>query len=215
QVIASNTNQLTTYRQPFVYCNVLIDPPGESGTMVHYGGDDPGNVLNYRKGTLYFYNNTVIIQDNQFGPNAAYQTVVFQLSTNEESADVRNNVFYRSAAAGAPAGTAPTILAFAANGENAGQYHMGVNWVSPDWHACYNDEPPAGGLFEGSENFLSNAANDPGFVNLATRDLHPAAGSALVDSAQPQAPATVGVQDVTRQYVVHQNGEPRPVNGSA
>src|SRR5262249_58355935 len=123
---ASITTQLPSYRQTFVYGNVLIDAPGESGTMVHYGGDDPGNTQLFRKGTLYFYNNTVIIQDNQFGPNAAYQTVVFQLATNKESADIPNNVFYRSAAAGAPAGAGPTPPAFAANAENAGQYHLGV-----------------------------------------------------------------------------------------
>jgi hypothetical protein len=215
QESASITTKLPSYRQTFVYGNTLIDTPGPSGTMVHYGGDDPGATQDFRKGTLYFYDNTVIIQDNQFGPNAAYQTVVFQLATNDESADIRNNVFYRSAAVGAPAGTAPTLLAFAANGENAGQYHMGVNWVSPDWHAWYNDQPPAGGLFEGSENFISNAANDPGFVNLATYDLHPATGSALIDKGQAQAAATVGVQDVTMQYLKPQNGEARPGNGVA
>lgn len=215
QESASITTKLASYRQTFVYGNVLLDTPGPSGTIIHYGGDDPGNTQDFRKGTLYFYNNTVIIQDNQLGPNGAYQTVVFQLATNDEAADIRNNVFFRSAAVGAPAGTTPTWLTFAANGESAGQYHLGVNWVSPDWHAWYNDQAPAGGLFEGAENFLSNAANNPGFVNLATYDLHPATGSALIDKAQSPPPATVGVQDVTRQYVAQQSSQARPINGSA
>jgi hypothetical protein len=214
QESASITTKLPSYRQTFVYGNILRDAPGPTGTMIHYGGDDPGNQQDFRKGTLYFYNNTVIVQDNQLGPNGAYQTVIFQLATNDESADVRNNVFYRSAAVGAPAGTTPTILAFAANGENAGQYHMGVNWVSPDWHAWYNDQPPAGGLFEGAANFLSNAANNPGFVNLASYDLHLAANSPLIDKGQPLA-AGAADNPVTRQYVAPQNSEPRPFNGFA
>ncbi len=214
QESASITTQLPSYRQTYVYGNILRDGPGPTGTMIHYGGDDYGNQQDFRKGTLHFYNNTVIVQNNQFGPGGAYQTVVFQLATNDEAADVRNNVFYRSAAVGAPPGTAPTLLAFAANGDNAGQYHMGVNWASPDWHAWYNDQAPAGGLFEGAANLITNAANNPGFVNLATYDLHLTPNSPLIDRGQALAPGTAS-QPVTRQYVVHQNSEPRTVNGLA
>ena len=212
QESASITTKLPSYRETYVYGNVLRAGPGETGTMIHYGGDDPGNTQDFRKGTLYFYDNTVIIQKNQ---SAQYQTVVFQLATNDESADIRDNVFYHSADVGAPAGTTPSWLTFAANGESAGQYHLGVNWVSPDWHAWYNDAAPAGGLVDGTQNFVTNAANNPGFANLATYDLHPAAGSQLLDAGQPLAPAAAASNPVTRQYVAPQSSEARPVNGAA
>ncbi|WP_419641612.1 hypothetical protein, partial [Thiolapillus sp.] len=49
-----------------MYGNVLIEPDGAGNSqMVHYGGDsgdsgDSGNESIYRKGTLYFYHNTVV-----------------------------------------------------------------------------------------------------------------------------------------------------------
>jgi parallel beta-helix repeat protein len=215
QESASITTQLPSYRETYVYGNVLNDGANPTGSMVHYGGDDLGNQQDFRKGTLYFYNNTVIVQHNQFGPNGVYQTVVFQLATNDESADIRDNVFYDSAAPGAPAGTTPTLLAFAANGDNGGQYHMGVNWVSPGWVAWYNDQPTAGGSFTGTENFISNPANNPGFVNLQTYDLRLAPSSDLIDKAQPLAPAALVANPVTNQYVVHQKSAVRPVTGAA
>ncbi len=48
------------YRQTFVYGNILIEPDGAGNRqIVHYGGDS-GGASRYRKGTLYFYNNTVV-----------------------------------------------------------------------------------------------------------------------------------------------------------
>ncbi len=214
QESASVTTQDSGYHQTYVYGNILHDAPGSSGTIVHYGGDDLGNQQDFRKGTLYFYNNTVIIQDNQFGPNGAYQTVVFQLATNDESADIRNNIFYCSTAPDAPAGTAPTMMAFAANGENGGQYHFGTNWVSPDWHGWYNDSPTAGGSMDGTENFLSNPENDPGFVNLAALNVHLTNSSPAIDAAMPQAPATLASNNLLYQYLAPHNGIARPVTGA-
>ncbi|MDB5335920.1 MAG: hypothetical protein JWN70_1539 [Planctomycetaceae bacterium] len=214
QESASITTQDPGYHQTYVYGNILHDAPGVSGTIVHYGGDDLGNQQDFRKGTLYFYNNTVIIQDNQFGPNGAYQTVVFQLATNDESADIRNNIFYVAAASNAPAGTAPTMMAFAANGENGGQYHFGTNWVSPAWHGWYNDSPTPGGSMTGTENFLTNPENDPGFVNLAGLDVHLTSSSPAIDAAMPQAPATLATNALLYQYLAPHNGIARPVTGA-
>ncbi|HKX83845.1 MAG TPA: right-handed parallel beta-helix repeat-containing protein, partial [Pyrinomonadaceae bacterium] len=46
------------YRKTFVYGNVLIKQDGGNNQAVHYGGDS-GNTPTYRKGTLYFFNNTL------------------------------------------------------------------------------------------------------------------------------------------------------------
>ena len=48
------------YRETHVYGNILIEPDGAGNSqIVHYGGDS-GTTEEYRKGDLYFYNNTVI-----------------------------------------------------------------------------------------------------------------------------------------------------------
>ncbi|MCC6328553.1 MAG: right-handed parallel beta-helix repeat-containing protein, partial [Acidobacteria bacterium] len=46
------------YRKTFVYGNILIKQDGGNNQAVHYGGDS-GDEPNYRKGKLYFYNNTL------------------------------------------------------------------------------------------------------------------------------------------------------------
>ena len=65
------------YRQTFVYGNVLIKQDGGNNQAIHYGGDS-GTTANYRKGKLYFYNNTLY-------SIRAGTTVVARLSTNEEA----------------------------------------------------------------------------------------------------------------------------------
>ncbi len=48
------------YGQTFVYGNILVEPDGAGNSQsVHYGGDS-GTLTDYRKGTLYFFHNTVI-----------------------------------------------------------------------------------------------------------------------------------------------------------
>ena len=56
----------------------------------HYGGDN-GTTSKYRKGTLHFYQNTMVSYRTD-------RTTLFRLSTNDERADVRNNIFYVTAA---------------------------------------------------------------------------------------------------------------------
>src|SRR5262245_44199533 len=49
-----------TYRSTHVYGNVLIEPDAAGNRQIaHYGGDS-GLTANYRQGTLYFYNNSII-----------------------------------------------------------------------------------------------------------------------------------------------------------
>ena len=79
------------YRTTFVYGNVLIEPDAAGNRQIaHYGGDS-GTTSKYRKGTLHFYNNTMVSYRTD-------RTTLFRLSTNDERADVRNNIFYVTAA---------------------------------------------------------------------------------------------------------------------
>ena len=56
--------------------------------IVHYGGDSR-DLTRYRKGTLYFYNNTVVSTRSD-------RTTVFRLSSQDESCEAWNNIFYVS-----------------------------------------------------------------------------------------------------------------------
>ncbi len=79
-----------SYRSAFVYGNILIEPDGAGNRqIVHYGGDS-GNTDDYRKGTLYMYNNTIVSTRTD-------RTTLLRLSTNDENCDFRNNIAYVAA----------------------------------------------------------------------------------------------------------------------
>ena len=76
QESSAMTKNLPEYRTTLVYGNILINGQVGSSNMVHYGGDSGVPEIT-RKGTLYFYNNTVAVSANQEGPNARYRTALF------------------------------------------------------------------------------------------------------------------------------------------
>ena len=103
------------YRETFVYGNTLIETANVNNRqIVSYGGDS-GNLLAYRKGTLYFYNNTVI-------SHRTGTTAIFRLSTLEERCDARNNIFYVTAAG------AKVLVA-----EVSGSVTLHRNWIKTGW----------------------------------------------------------------------------------
>src|SRR5690606_3569418 len=71
---------LPEYRKTFVYGNLIINPPSGPSYMIHYGGDN-GMTHTYRKGTLYFHHNTVLVTANQSGPGGKWRTVLFDVAT--------------------------------------------------------------------------------------------------------------------------------------
>ena len=76
-----------SYRETLVYGNVLVEGENDfRSEVVHYGGDGVRREW-YRRGTLYFYHNTVVSK-------RADITTLFRLSSDLEVADVRNNIFY-------------------------------------------------------------------------------------------------------------------------
>jgi hypothetical protein len=187
--------QDSAYDQTYVYGNTFVNGPDGSALMIHYGGDD-GLYQNYRKGTLYFYNNTLVNESDQSG---RWREIVFELDTNDESLDARNNIFYNAPAT--PWGTPSefSLLQF------AGQGNFGVNWVSPTW--LPNSTAAAfTGTVSGTSNFLVDPNNNPGFANLAAADLHLTAGSAAVGQAGPLA---AGASPVDQEYVDPQSGTAR------
>lgn len=199
---------LPEYRSTFVYGNVFNLRAEDSNSVVHYGGDS-GVFDIYRKGTLYFYQNTVVYRVDRA---QRYHGTVFDLDTNDESAQIWNNVFHvQSATPGEP----PEFL-FMARGQ--GTYRFGVNLVSPSIHAT-RDPAVWGETFDGIvtgwKQRIESPGNRPGFAGLAKDDFRPAGTSPAIDAGTVPPVELPANRKVTRQYVRHLRSEKRPVNGAA
>lgn len=176
------------YRKTFVYGNVLIKQDGGNNQATHYGGDS-GSTANYRKGTLYFYNNTLYSV-------RAGNSVVMRLSTNDEFCDARNNIFFNTAA-----GTSMAMLA------EAGTLSITNNWAKTGWRNSHE-----GGGFAGSVSGTMLTGSAPGFVDAAAQDFKLLSAGAARDAGTNLHADAAGFP-VDRQYVKHQTSEMRPSSG--
>ena len=169
------------YRETFVYGNILIEPDGAGNSqIVHYGGDSR-NSDSYRKGKLYFYNNTVV-------STRRGNTTLLRLSTNEERAECWNNVVYVTAD-----GNRLAMLA------SAGAQNLSHNWLKPGWVSSHGD-------FTGTINDddTSVTGRNPGFVDEASQDYHLRADSDCIKAGK------LSDYGVPYQYVRHRSSEVRP-----
>ncbi len=180
------------YGKAMVYGNLLLDGPNNPGSLVFYGGDS-GTTGNYRKGTLYFFHNTIVIDSTEWEPS------VFALATNAESLDARNNIFYRHPV-GISLGSASLRLM-----PGNGVATLGNNWISSGWQAGGNVTYNPGTQIVGTL---------PGFVDYANGDLHLATNATARDQGGGLNAATVGTYDVTEQYVDVATLEQRPVDAA-
>ena len=207
-----------SYRKTFVYGNVIHNDPTGATTMIHYGGDQYAYQY-YRKGTLYFYNNTVINQVNQVGTASRYYTMLFYLPTLaetggaavQETVDCRNNVIYNIPQT---TGKAPSDF-YLLSTDGTGTLNLGVNWSSPGVlpHSLpYN--APFIGTVNGMANLIIDPLNNPGFNDFAHLDLSPTASSPLVNASGPLAAAAAGIYNVLFEYNAPTGGMPRPVVGT-
>ena len=164
---------LPAYRTTYVYGN-KISKNGDTGTFIHYGGDHYGSDVStwgepiFRKGTLYFWNNSVYVT----GKTAA----LFQLSTTKETAEVWNNVFYF-----APTVTYPSMRAKSEIGSgwiSGGIVNLGKNWINANW-ADSDPWHPVPGQLNGESNLVTG--------NVAPFDIATFIPSAVFrDAAQSQ-----------------------------
>ncbi|HXG65578.1 MAG TPA: Ig domain-containing protein [Blastocatellia bacterium] len=179
------------YRETHVYGNILIEPDAAGNRQIaHYGGDS-GNTPAYRKGTLYFYHNTVVSTRTD-------RTTLLRLSTNEETCDFRNNIVYVTAA-----GNTVSLV------DSAGVLNLSHNWFKPGYVSTF-------GTLTGTinDNGTSVLGSSPGFVDAAGQDYRLAAGSACIDAGAFLHPNILPANYVISQYVKHQGGEGRPSNGA-
>jgi len=176
-----------SYRQTYVYGNVLIESDGEGNSqIVHYGGDS-GDTSQYRKGDLFFYNNTVV-------STRSGNTTLLRLSTGDEHADVRNNILYVSAA-----GHRLAIL------DSAGVLDLRNNWLKEGWSDSHSGL--SGTINDDGSNI---AGSSPGFADESLQDFHLSPGSETVGASTTPHAATLPLHLVARHYVKHLRSAPRP-----
>ncbi len=176
------------YRATHVYGNVLIEPDGAGNRQIaHYGGDS-GNTAGYRKGTLYFHNNTVVSRRTD-------RTTLFRLSTNDERADARNNVVTTAAAAG----TSLSLLDF------SGVLDWSHNWAKPGWRLSFDGAPEA--VLHDDGTTVTGAS--PGFLDEAGEDFRLRRDSACRDAGRALDPAVLPSHEPTRVYRRHRASDPR------
>ena len=155
------------YHETFVYGNVLVSNPGDGTRMVHYGGDTTGFEQNFRKGTLYFYGNTIISRHEQ---KDVWATSIIYASTNDESIDFRDNVIFH---------VGSTFLWLMAD---FGNLHLGRNWITTGWLDGSNTF--AGTVTGGADVIVGvDAMLDP-------LTYHPLPGSPVLGAAGAVAPQT-------------------------
>lgn len=191
-LVESDSNTLIndpSYRKTFAYGNILIERDADGNSQIaHYGGDG-GQVANYRHGTFYFYENTVVSRRTG-------NTTLMRLSSSGDTADVRNNVIYVTAAG--------NRLAFL---DQSGRLVATRNWLKTGWVASHSG---------GSVNLVDNGqltGSDPGFVDLASDNLELVAGSPCIDQGAALLPAVLPTHRPVVEYVRHQMSRPRPDDG--
>lgn len=192
------------YRRTWVYGNQIVKN-GSTGTFVHYGGDHYGSEPGanwgeplFRKGTLYFYNNTVLAT----GSSAA----LFQLSTTEEHAQAWNNVVFF-----APSVTYPSLRASSGTGAAwtpGGVLTLGRNWLSGNWADADPWHPVPGQLLVAAPQLTGTAMP----VDACT--LVPLADSPVIDAGLTP-PELAAVGPPLWQLDGQQQPVPRDVHGGA
>ncbi len=175
------------YRTTFVYGN-QIKKNGNTGSVIHYGGDHYGSAPGanwgeplFRRGTLYFFNNTLHIT----GSGAE----LFQVDTTLERAEIYNNVFVFADSVNVGERSMRAQREVGAGWTPGGIVNLGRNWISSGW-ADSDIYHPVQGQLNGSANMIPGATPP---IDLTT--MLPLAGSAVLDAGQasPAAASAFGV----------------------
>ncbi|MEM9554076.1 MAG: polysaccharide-degrading enzyme [Acidobacteriota bacterium] len=175
------------YGETFVYGNVLLESDGQGNSqIVHYGGDG-GDPSDYRKGLLHFFHNTVV-------STRSGNTTLLRLSTQDESAEVRNNVLYVAAE-----GQRLAML------DAAGALMLRNNWSKPGWRASHGTLT---GTIDDDASGVTGSA--PGFLDEVGQNFRPAGDSPLRDAGGSLAAPGHPLQ---LHYVKHLRSEDRPDDG--
>lgn len=179
-----------SYRSTFVYGNILIEPAGAGNRqIVHYGGDS-GSTGSYRKGELYFHNNTIVSTRTD-------RTTLFRLSTNDEACDFRNNIAYVTAA-----GNTLSLV------DSSGVLRLSHNWFKPGRVATF-------GTLTGTiqDDGTSVVGSAPGFADEGAQNFRLTSSSACRNAGTSLPAAAIPLHVPVEQYLAHQKREGRPDDG--
>ena len=180
------------YSTTLVYGNILIESDGEGNSQIlHYGGDS-GSTADYRKGTLHFFHNTVV-------STRTGNTTLMRLSTNDESADVRNNIVFTTAP-----GSRLAMLS------ESGTMDLRTNWLMEGWVLSHSSF--SGSIVDHGSNI---EGNDPGFVDPAAQDFSPLHGGPCENAGGALSAAVLPEHRPVSQYSRHQRASNRPDDGAS
>ena len=205
------------YRDSYVYGNLITIENYATDTDLFWWGsyNGPSQYGALHRGTLYFYNNTVVIHHGKvalfFLPSTSYTGS----SQTYENVDCRNNIFYVDQTYQTNIYNAlHWFTGGATNG--GGDINLGTNWVSP---GTLKEIPghAYGGALNGVGNLLigdSSSANNPHFIDLAAHDYHVTSSSNTIDAAGALADAALPTYDDTLEYVAPQSFKARVQQGS-
>ncbi len=163
------------YRKTYVYGNVLIKHDvEENGQVIHYGGDG-GDYSLYRKGMLYFFNNTVISHRRD-------KTTLFGISSNDEQVSAYNNIIYPTSG-----GNNLGIMG------SKGHVSMHHNWLPEGWKISH----------EGTVNGICSVTDGiggtmPGFADFSNDNYHLTKGSSCVDTTSLTGAPDTDIDRVSR-----------------
>lgn len=191
-VDSSTLADSSNYRETYVYANILLeaDDLGNS-QIVHYGGDS-GTENNYRKGTLYFFNNSLISRRSG-------NTTVLRLSTDDETAEMFNNILYTTAT-----GNRLALVA------SSGYLNLSHNWIKAGFstsHSSYD-------ISQLSDDETTITGSEPGFTDPGADDFSLLVTSPARDSGITVDAAGVSGHPLDLQYVVHQKVKERTPDGA-
>jgi hypothetical protein len=196
------------YRDSYVYGNLITIENYASGISLFWWGAYNGasSYAAEHRGTLYFYNNTVVIHHSRAALFFLPSTDYVGSAVVQEVVDCRNNIFYVDPAGQAnPYDALTWFTGGATNG--GGAINLGVNWVSP---GTQKDAPfhAYGGALNGVANLIvgdGSGANNPHFVDMNGHDYHAAAGANTVDASGPLPAAVLPANDDVLEYVAPQS----------
>ncbi|MDB6117338.1 MAG: hypothetical protein JWO08_1119 [Verrucomicrobiaceae bacterium] len=206
---------LPDYKDSYIYGNLItIQSFTSPMSMVWWGAyNGPASYASQKRGVLHFYHNTIVSHKDRLA-------LFFLPSTNytggamvNETLDCRDNVFYSDSSVQSSIYTAMTFSTGGAT-NGGGNITLGRNWISPGWQ---KDNPGHAyeGLLLGTNNLLlgdAQGANNPHFVNTATRDYHVLTGSNIIDAATALG---AGDPPVLEEYVSPQSSITRSIIGGA
>jgi len=182
----------TLYNKTFVYGNIIIEQTDEGNSQIcHYGGDG-SNTGQYRKGVLYFYNNSVISKRSG-------NTTLFRLSTNDEFCDARNNIVYVTAD-----GNRLAML------NTYGILNIRNNWFKTGWVESHQGGNYQGTIIDSGGMVIGDL---PGFIDWGSEDFHLSESSSCVDAGTTLPQEVLPEHDVIRQYIKHCQDEERSSDG--